>query len=49
MVELALKRLADNKVVVLDDDRKAAMVSKLLVGLCSEKDVTLGVNSGQTH
>jgi regulator of protease activity HflC (stomatin/prohibitin superfamily) len=46
MVEMALKRLAENHVVVLDDERKAAMVSNLMVVLCSEKDVTPVVNTG---
>jgi regulator of protease activity HflC (stomatin/prohibitin superfamily) len=46
MVEMALKRLADTKIVTLDDDRKAAMVSNLMVVLCSDKDVTPVVNSG---
>jgi hypothetical protein len=45
-VEMALKRLADTKIVTLDDDRKAAMVSNLMVVLCSDKDVTPVVNSG---
>ena len=36
MVELALQKLSDKNVVTLDEDRKAAMVSNLLVVLCSE-------------
>jgi hypothetical protein len=46
MVEMALKRLSENHVVELDDERKAAMVSNLMVVLCSEKDVTPIVNTG---
>ena len=49
MVELALKRLAENQVVELDDERKAAMVSNLMVVLCSEKDVTPVVNAGSLY
>ena len=37
MVELALQRLQDEDVVELDEERKAAMVSNLLVVLCSEQ------------
>jgi hypothetical protein len=46
MVEMALKRLAENHIVELNDDRKAAMVSNLMVVLCSEKDVTPVVSTG---
>jgi SPFH domain / Band 7 family len=46
MVEMALKRLAETQIVNLDDDRKAAMVSNLMVVLCSDKDVTPVINSG---
>jgi SPFH domain / Band 7 family len=46
MVEMALKRLAETQIVALDDDRKAAMVSNLMVVLCSDKDVTPVINSG---
>jgi regulator of protease activity HflC (stomatin/prohibitin superfamily) len=49
MVELALKELAGRGVVVLDDDRKAAMVSNLLVVLCSDHDATPVVNAGTFH
>jgi regulator of protease activity HflC (stomatin/prohibitin superfamily) len=46
MVEMALKRLSENHIVELNDDRKAAMVSNLMVVLCSEKDVTPVVSTG---
>ena len=46
MVELALDALATKDVVHLDDERKAAMVSNLLVVLCSESQATPVVNAG---
>ena len=49
MVELALKRLSENKVVELDEERKAAMVSNLLVVLCSENSATPVVNAGTLY
>ncbi len=49
MVELALERLTDKKVVELDDERKAAMVSNLLVVLCSEKSTSPVVNTGTLY
>lgn len=49
MVEMALERLSENNVVVLDDERKAAMVSNLLVVLCGNKDAQPVVNSGSLY
>ena len=49
MVEMALKQLSDNKIVELDDERKAAMVSNLLVVLCGNKDAQPIVNSGSIY
>jgi regulator of protease activity HflC (stomatin/prohibitin superfamily) len=49
MVEMALQRLAQNKVVELDDERKAAMVSNLLVVLCGEHAATPVINAGSLH
>ena len=49
MVEMALDRLSENKIVVLDEERKAAMVSNLLVVLCSERAVTPVVNAGTLY
>lgn len=46
MVEMALKKLSDNNIVELDDERKAQMVSNLLVVLCGNKDAQPIVNSG---
>ncbi|MBR2668209.1 MAG: SPFH domain-containing protein [Solobacterium sp.] len=49
MVEMALDRLKDNEVVDLDDERKAAMVSNLLVVLCGNHDAQPVVNSGSLY
>jgi regulator of protease activity HflC (stomatin/prohibitin superfamily) len=49
MVEMALERLAKNKVVELDEDRKAAMVSNLLVVLCGERSTQPVVNAGTIY
>lgn len=49
MVEMALDKLNDSKVVELDDERKAAMVSNLLVILCGNKDAQPIVNSGSLY
>ena len=49
MVEMALARLAENNVVTLDEERKAAMVSNLLVVLCGEKNVSPVVNAGSLY
>ena len=49
MVEMALGRLSENKVVTLDDERKAAMVSNLLVVLCGNRDAQPVVNSGSLY
>jgi regulator of protease activity HflC (stomatin/prohibitin superfamily) len=49
MVELALARLAQNNVVQLDEERKAAMVSNLLVVLCSERGTQPVVNTGTLY
>ncbi len=49
MVEMALDRLNKNSVVELDEERKAAMVSNLLVVLCGNKDAQPVVNSGNLY
>ena len=46
MVEMALEKLNDKNIVELDEERKAAMVSNLMVILCSDKDATPVVNAG---
>ena len=49
MVEMALDRLNKNEVIALDDERKAAMVSNLLVVLCGNRDAQPIVNSGSLY
>ncbi len=49
MVEMALERLNENDVVHLDEERKAAMVSNLLVVLCGNHDAQPVVNSGSLY
>ena len=49
MVEMALERLSEKEVVELDEERKAAMVSNLLVVLCGNKDAQPIVNSGSLY
>lgn len=46
MVKMALKRLSDEEVVELDDDKKAAMVSNLMVVLCGDESAQPVVNTG---
>lgn len=49
MVEMALERLSEQNVVDLDEERKAAMVSNLLVVLCGNRDAQPVVNSGSLY
>ncbi|MBL7916404.1 MAG: SPFH domain-containing protein [Bacteroidia bacterium] len=49
MVELALNKLKANAVIELDEERKAAMVSNLLVVLCGDKNVNPVINAGTLH
>ncbi len=49
MVQLALQRLQDEAVVQLDEERKASMVSNLLVVLCSEQATQPVVNTGTLY
>lgn len=49
MVEMALDRLSERQVVTLDEERKAAMVSNLLVVLCGNRDAQPIVNSGSIY
>ena len=49
MVEMALQGLSEKNIVHLDDERKAAMVSNLLVVLCAESDVQPVVNAGSLY
>jgi len=49
MVDMALKKLSEENIVELDDERKAAMVSNLMVVLCGEKAVQPIVNTGTLY
>lgn len=49
MVEMALKHLSEKNVVELDDERRAAMVSNLMVVLCSDRDAQPVVNTGTLY
>ena len=49
MVEMALASLSEKKVVELDDERRAAMVSNLMVVLCGERDTQPVVNTGTLY
>lgn len=49
MVRMAIDKLNEDEIVVLDEERKAAMVSNLLVVLCSNKDAQPVVNSGSIY
>jgi regulator of protease activity HflC (stomatin/prohibitin superfamily) len=49
MVEMALNKLSENNIVELDEERKAAMVSNLLVVLCSERSTQPVVNAGTLY
>ena len=49
MVKMAIDRLGEDEVVVLDEERKAAMVSNLLVVLCGNRDAQPIVNSGSLY
>jgi regulator of protease activity HflC (stomatin/prohibitin superfamily) len=46
MVDLALKKLSAEKIIELDDDKKAAMISNLMVVLCSDKSANPVINAG---
>ena len=49
MVEMALEHLNENQTIVLDEERKAAMVSNLLVVLCGNHDAQPVINSGSLY
>ena len=49
MVEAALTALSERNVVTLDDERKAAMVSNLLVVLCGDKETQPIINAGTLY
>lgn len=49
MVKMAIDKLGEDDIVLLDEERKAAMISNLLVVLCSGKDAQPVVNSGSIY
>jgi len=49
MVNLALKKASEENIVELDDERKAAMVSNLMVVLCGEKAAQPILNAGTSY
>ncbi|OYO67864.1 hypothetical protein CG709_16715, partial [Lachnotalea glycerini] len=49
MVKMAIDQLGEEEIVILDEERKAAMVSNLLVILCGNKDAQPIVNSGSIY
>ena len=49
MVEMALAELSKKQIVELDEERKATMVSNLMVVLCSDKDAQPVVNTGTLY
>jgi regulator of protease activity HflC (stomatin/prohibitin superfamily) len=49
MVEMALHELSKKEIIEMDEEKKAAMVSNLMVVLCSDKDATPVVNTGTLH
>ena len=49
MVQMALKDLTENKIVELDEERKATMVSNLLVVLCGDRDAQPVINAGTLY
>ncbi len=49
MVQMALKKLSEDEIVELDEERKAAMVSNLLVVLCGERSTQPVINTGTLH
>jgi hypothetical protein len=49
MVEMALESLSQKNIIELDDERKATMVSNLMVVLTSDKDVAPVINTGSLY
>ena len=49
MVQMALQKLSEEQIVELDEERKAAMISNLLVVLCSEESTQPVVNTGSLY
>ena len=49
MVEMALNDISERKIIQLDDERKATMISNLLVVLCSDSEVQPVINTGSLY
>ena len=49
MVEMALEQLSQKEIIDLDEEKKASMVSNLMVVLCSDKDASPVINTGTLH
>ena len=49
MVQMALEQLSEKEIVEFDEEKKATMVSNLMVVLCGDKDPTPVVNTGTLH
>jgi len=49
MVQMALDQLSEHEIIEMDEDKKASMVSNLMVVLCSDKDATPVLNTGTLH
>jgi len=49
MVEMALQQLSNKNIIELDDEKKAAMVSNLLVVLCGDRNAQPVLNTGTLH
>ena len=49
MVEMALDELSKKEIIDMDEEKKATMVSNLMVVLCSDKDATPVVNTGSLY
>ena len=49
MVQMALEQLSNKKIIEMDDDKKASMVSNLMVVLCGDKDVNPVINTGTLY
>lgn len=49
MVDMALEQLSEKEIVELDEEKKAAMVSNLMVVLCSDRDASPVINTGTLH
>jgi hypothetical protein len=49
MVEMALAQLSEKEIIDFDDEKKATMVSNLMVVLCSDKDASPVINTGTLH